>query len=169
MAPKYPKIIFRPASIADYDELLKDRKSFGIVIPKRRELNESLLFIARDKITKEILGFCQVSQTNKKRIYIKRKAVRETVTGRKVGRKMLGKLTAYAIKQGYTMLGVSSNTTFGSNNFWRNKAKFSVHSGYLDYMVGEKEDSVFWRLKSGGKVLPQFIKRIGSMRRHGKG
>jgi ribosomal protein S18 acetylase RimI-like enzyme len=165
MVLKYPKIIFKLATGNDYSELVKNKNSFSITVAKKMNLKNTLIFIARDKKTKELIGFCQVCQTNDGKLYIKAKAVKETATSKRVGRKMLGKLTAFAIQKGNTMLGVSSNSTFGSINFWLNKAKFRRNNDYHEYDFGKSTEGIFWRLRGGKQVLPEFLKHIKKRRK----
>lgn len=118
------KIVFSESTKRDLREISRRHEEFDIYVPKMRDLDFSHIIIAREKKTKELLGFCQLIPQRSGRLKIYRLAIVNGKTGMKIGRKLLGYSINYGLKKGHTSFKAYADVTQGAINFWANKAKF---------------------------------------------
>ena len=134
------------ASEKDIAEVKRNR----FYIPFRLKNSGSVVFVARDSVSGRIMGYAAAEKMSGRNfLEIKRISTKRGFSGEGIGRKLLGRVQSYAIKNNLSLFVVSSSTA-GAINFWKTKAKFRKVP-HAEKVLG-KDVSFFKKAKKVGRT-----------------
>lgn len=119
--PTRKKVSVYIANIEDIPKLYKT--SFKIPFLLQNAPNE-IIFVAREIESKKIVGYAICEKVPKKNfLEIKKLSTKKNYFGFGIGRKIVGRVSSYALKNNFNLF-ITSVPVERAVNFWRTKAKF---------------------------------------------